>query len=73
MIYSRKGYELDNNKSLLLQNLQLRDSHTQHKVTETCKRNETQIRFTRRFVAHERKSKYCMLMNKFTDYCIIKI
>ena len=31
MNYSHKGYKIDNNKSLILLNLQLRDCYTQYK------------------------------------------
>jgi hypothetical protein len=37
MIYSRNGYKIDNNKSLILPNLQLRDCYTQQKCNGNMK------------------------------------
>jgi hypothetical protein len=36
-MYSHKGYKIDNNKSLILYNLQLRDCYTQHKCNGNLK------------------------------------
>jgi hypothetical protein len=35
MIYSHKGYKIDNNESLILLNLQQRDCYTQNKLRGT--------------------------------------
>jgi hypothetical protein len=37
MMYSHKCYKSDNNKSLILLNLQLRDCYTQHKYNGNLK------------------------------------
>jgi hypothetical protein len=37
MIYSHTGYKIDNNKSLILLNLQLRDCYTQYKNSKLRK------------------------------------
>jgi hypothetical protein len=37
MIYSHKGYKIDNNKSLILLNLQLRNFYAQYKCNGNLK------------------------------------
>jgi hypothetical protein len=64
MIYSYKGYKIDNNKALILLNLQQRDRCTQYKRNGTWERDGTRVRFTAHFGAHKRKGKHCILMNK---------